>query len=303
MINRREFLSIAAGSGLSLVGGEALGATIYPRSGFARLYAPHFTTFRHHAAGGLVDGVRFLADEGFAAVEECALRARPAIVQSRIGDELARRNIAMGLFTGLADFGRPTFASGRADLRRDVLRELELAVATARRTGGKFLSVVPGKVEAGLPMAIQMRHAADTLNDCADVCEAENLVLVLEPIDHGPGASRLFLRSAMQAAELCRSVARPSCRFLFDVYQQTVVGEDLPRLLAATSDVLGYVQLADFPGRKEPGTGVIDFQRLFAALDAIGYRGFLGMEHGNAHPGREGERAVIDAYQALGRLS
>jgi hydroxypyruvate isomerase len=90
---------------------------------------------------------------------------------------------------------------------------------------------------------------------------------------------------------------------LVDVYQQAVAGEDLRRLLADVGDVLGHVQLGDFPGRKEPGTGELDFPRLLGTLDALGYRGALGMEHGGAIAGEAGERAVIDAYVALDRRS
>jgi hypothetical protein len=78
--------------------------------------------------------------------------------------------------------------------------------------------------------------------------------------------------------------------------------ENLCELLVKTRDVLGYVQLADFPCRREPGTGELDFPQLFATLDAIGYRDALGMEHGKSRPGRKGERAVIVAYRSLGQI-
>ncbi len=162
------------------------------------------------------------------------------------------------------------------------------------------LSIVPGKRDPARPPADQRRQAIDLLRRCADVCEPRGLILLLEPIDHGPGRSRLFLRSARQAAELCRVVGCPSCRVLVDVYQQAVAGEDLPRLLCDVHDVLGHVQLGDFPGRKEPGTGELDFSRLLATLDALGYRGALGMEHGSAIAaglagGSRRDRPLIDS--------
>jgi hydroxypyruvate isomerase len=188
-------------------------------------------------------------------------------------------------------------------LRCEVLSELRCAIDAADRVGGKALSVVPGQRDASLPPLEQRRNAVELLHRCADVCEPSGTVLLLEPISHGPGHSRLFLRSARQAAELCRAVGRSSCRILVDVYQQAVAGEDVPQLLREFGDVLGHVQLGDFPGRTEPGTGEIDFPRLLAALDAIGYRGALGMEHGSASPGKAGERAVINAYVAIDRRS
>ncbi len=296
MLNRREFLGVGAAFAVSLAGASGHRCR---ESRFSRRYAPHLGMFRHHAGSDPIDQIKFLADEGFGALEDSGLRAKPPGLQARMGDALARRGMSMGLFVGLADFGRPTFASGCVELRRGLLRELRSAVETARRVGGRYLAVVPGKSVPSLSRAVQFRHALETLRYCADVCEAHGLMLLLEPIDHGSDSSRLFLRSASQAAELCRGVGRPSCRLLFDVYQQSVAGENVTRLLTETSDVLGYVQLADSPGRKEPGTGDIDFRHLFGVLDAIGYCGVLGMEHGNLLPGRGGERAVIDAYMAF----
>lgn len=293
MINRREFMGLGAACALSLAG------TSRPQFRFSRPYAPHLGMFRRHAGSDPIDQIRFLADEGFSALEDGGLRARPTGLQARMGEELARRGMTMGLFVGLADFGRPTFASGSVDSRHSVLRDLHSAAEAARRVGGRHLAVIPGKSVIGLPEPVQFRHAVDTLMFCADLCEADDLVLLLEPIEHGASSSRLFLRSANQAAALCRAVGRPSCRLLLDVYQQAVVGQNVARLLKQASDMIGYVQLADWPGRTEPGTGEIDFRRLFGVLDAIGYRGILGMEHGTRLTGRAGERAVIDAYRKL----
>ncbi|MEO1999582.1 MAG: hypothetical protein ABGZ17_30425, partial [Planctomycetaceae bacterium] len=62
---------------------------------------------------------------------------------------------------------------------------------------------------------------------------------------------------------------------------------------------VGYIQLADFPGRKEPGTGMIDFRGLLSSIIDSGYVGLLGMEHGCSVPGEPGERITIDAYRQL----
>jgi hydroxypyruvate isomerase len=296
MFNRREFL----GFGATWAAALPMMNRVFGRDRrFSRGFAPHLGMFRHHAGNDAVDQVKFLADEGFVALEDSGLRAKPVALQSRIGEELARRQMTMGLFVAVADFSRPTFASGSVDLRNAVLRELRSAVETARRVGGRYLAVIPGKRVPALSPVVQMRHAADTLRCCADLCERHDLTLLLEPIDLGSDSSRLFLRTASQAAELCRTVGRSSCRLLVDVYQQATAGHDVATLLAQTRDVLGYVQLGDCPGRKKPGTGDLDFARLLALLDGIGYPGLLGMEHGKRLPGREGERAVIAAYRAL----
>ncbi len=301
MMNRRLFLQIGSGGALCLGAvGRSLSAAVTARR-FDRDYAPQLGMFRHHAGADPINQIHFLADQGFRSIEDTGLRGKSPALQTQIGSTLARRGMSLACFTGLADFGRPTFASGRRDIQLDVLRELKLAIEAADRVGGRALSVVPGKCDPATSPAKERRSAVDLLQRCADLCEPRGIVLLVEPVDHGPGRSRLFLRSAQHAAALCRAVKRPSCRVLIDVYQQAAAGHDVPRMLVELRDVLGHVQLGDFPGRTEPGTGGLDFERLLATLDAIGYRGAFGMEHGSAIAGLTGERAVIDSYLALDR--
>ncbi len=303
MMNRRDFLQIGSTGALcaAAVGRSVLAAGRPQR--FERDYAPQLGMFSLHAGTDPIDQIRFLAAQGFRSIEDTGLRGKTPALQAQIGRELARHGMVLACFTGLADFGRPTFASGRPDLQCDVLRELRRAIDTADRVGGRVLSVVPGRCQPMMAPANQLRNAIDLLQRCADICEPREIQLLLEPVDHGPGSSQLFLQSSHQAAALCRAVKRPCCRVLIDVYQQAAVGHDVPDLLSDLRDVLGHVQLGDFPGRKEPGSGELDFQRLLATLDAIGYRGALGMEHGSSTAGMAGERAVIDAYLALDRLA
>jgi hydroxypyruvate isomerase len=300
MLSRREFL--AASATWTLGGIAAIRNESTRHAPFRRKFAPHLGMFRHHGGGDPLDQIRFIADAGFHALEDGGFLAKPRRLQSRIGDELARRGLSLGAFTAIADFSRPTFAAAGRDLRQSILCDLKQAIAVAKSVNGQSLTVVPGKRVSNVPWPVQMGRAADTLRFCADVCEREGIVLLLEPIDHCAGSPRLFLQSAAEAIRLCRAVGRSSCRVLLDVYQQTVSGQDLSRLIRESSDVIGYIQLADCPGRKEPGTGAIDFPSMFAAIDRIGYEGILGMEHGNQSPGSQGERLVIESYARVDRL-
>lgn len=134
------------------------------------------------------------------------------------------------------------------------------------------------------------------LRAAAEVCERAGLVMVLEPLnprDH----PNLFLTKIAQAYEVCRAVNSPSCKILDDLYHQQVTeGNLIPNIDAAWSEI-AYFQLGDNPGRKEPTIGEIKYRNVFRHLYDKGFDGLLGMEHGNARPGKEGERALIAAYQ------
>jgi hydroxypyruvate isomerase len=129
-----------------------------------------------------------------------------------------------------------------------------------------------------------------------EVCEPAGLVVVLEPLnpkDH-PG---LFLTRVPQAYEICRAVASPSCKIINDLYHQQITeGNLIPNIDASWEEIAAY-HIGDNPGRKEPGTGEINYRNIFKHLYQKGFQGVLGMEHGQSIPGKSGERAVIDAYK------
>jgi hydroxypyruvate isomerase len=122
--------------------------------------------------------------------------------------------------------------------------------------------------------------------------------MVLEPLNPIKDHPGLFLTEIPQAYQICRAVGSPSCKILDDLYHQQITeGNLIPNLDAAWEEI-AYIQVGDNPGRKEPGTGEINYKNIFKHLYDKGYNGIVGMEHGNSMKGAEGERMVIDAYRA-----
>ncbi|MGB0331672.1 MAG: TIM barrel protein, partial [Planctomycetota bacterium] len=106
----------------------------------------------------------------------------------------------------------------------------------------------------------------------------------------------MLLSKIPQSYEVCRAVGSPAVKILFDIYHQQITeGNLIPNLDRSWSEI-AYIQVGDNPGRKEPGTGEIGYRNVFRHLKKKGYAGIVGMEHGNASGGKEGERAVINAY-------
>ncbi|MCW3088834.1 MAG: xylose isomerase, partial [Sediminibacterium sp.] len=89
----------------------------------------------------------------------------------------------------------------------------------------------------------------------------------------------------------------PSCKILFDMYHMQRNEGNMIRNIDHTYSEIGYFQIGDNPGRKEPGTGEMNYKNIFKHIYDKGYRGVYGMEHGNAKPGKEGELALIKAYR------
>ena len=122
--------------------------------------------------------------------------------------------------------------------------------------------------------------------------------MVLEPLnfrDH-PG---LFLNKIPQAYEICKAVGSPSCKILFDMYHQQIhEGNIIPNIDLAWDEV-AYFQIGDNPGRNEPTTGEINYKNIFKHIYNKGFKGILGMEHGNSIKGKEGEEALLKAYREV----
>ncbi len=301
-MNRREFLGTAMAAAAA---GAPAPARAAPPAGAPRFrlrYAPHFGMFRESAGEDLVDQLRFMAGEGFTALEDNGMRARPRDQQERIAREMERLSMAMGVFVAHADFGRVTFASDDPAMRGEILDAIRASVETASRVRARWCTVVPGRYDERLAWDYQTANVIENLRRCAEICEPAGLVMVLEPLNPYRDHPGLFLTRIPQAYLICRAVASPSCRILDDLYHQQITeGNLIPNLDRAWSEI-AYVQVGDHPGRCEPTTGEINYQRIFAHLHARGYEGIVGMEHGNSRPGREGERGVIDAYVACDRF-
>jgi len=298
MMNRREFLATgAAASVAALLSSKSHSAHLDHRFGLD--FAPHFGMFRHLAGDDLVDQIGFMAEQGFRTVEDNGLRSKPADLQVRIGEALQKHGLQLGVFVGMADYGRSTFASGLKNDRTRIRQEMQETVEVARRVGANWCSIIPGKLDRRLSIERQTRNAIQTLRMCADLCEPAGLTMLIEPLHHGSRRPHLFLHDMPQAHAICKSVDRPGCKLLFDVYHQHLLGRSVLADVERYWDEIGYFQLGDNPGRKEPGTGDIDYPRLVRYVRERGFSGVLGMEHGNSRSGRTGERAVVDAYKRL----
>jgi hydroxypyruvate isomerase len=97
--------------------------------------------------------------------------------------------------------------------------------------------------------------------------------------------------------ELCKAVKSPSCKILYDIYHMQRNEGNLIATIDMCWDEIAYFQIGDNPGRKEPGTGEINYKNIFRHVYNKGYRGVWGMEHGNFKEGKEGEAALIKAYR------
>jgi len=299
MLNRRNFLamSIAASAAAGTVGSAQAADKQQPKKNKFKLkYAPHFGMFRHSAGSDLIDQLKFMADNGFTALEDNRMGRRQVATQVAIAKEMSRLGMEMGVFVATADFKQPTFASGNKDMRDKVLADMRVAVEIAKRVNAKWCTVVPGTREHRLEPDYQTANVIDTLKRCAEICEPSGLVMVLEALNPWVNHPDLFLTKIPQGYMICKAVGSPSCKILNDLYHQQITEGNLIHNMDRAWDEIAYFQVGDNPGRKEPTTGEINYKNVFKHICQKGFKGIVGMEHGNSLPGVEGEKALIKAY-------
>ena len=306
-MKRRDFVfkSLAAtsaavtlGSGTLTAGaaGVAKEATAAPapKRKFKLNYAPHFGMFKNLAGDDPIKQLQFMADQGFTALEDNGMMGRPVEMQTKIGETLAKLGMTMGVF--VVDKGgnsQNTLAAGKKEFIDIFLNGCKRAVEVSKRVNAKWVTVVPGDFERNLPIGIQTGNVIEALRRGAEILEPHNITMVLEPLSDSPN---LFLRTSDQTYMICKGVNSPSCKLLFDIYHMQKNEGRVIYNMDQTWDEIAYIQIGDEPGRKEPGTGEINYQNIFKHVYDKGFKGVMGMEHGNSLGEKKGDQAVIDAY-------
>lgn len=291
----------------SLLGAGALGLTgtakafSHPHAASGRdntfnlNYAPHQGMFRNHAGDDFVDQIKFMADRGFRGIEDNGMMGRSVEEQNRIGKELERQGMTMGVFViDKGGNGANTFAAGKQEHTDIFLDACHRAVEVAKRVNAKWMTVVPGDFARWLPMDIQTANVVETLKRAAEIFEPHGLVMVLEALSDTPD---LFLRTTPQAYLICKAVDSPSCKILYDAYHMQKNEGNLITNMEWAWDEIVYIQVGDNPGRKEPYTGEVNYRNVFKYLYDKGFDGIVGMEHGLSQGGKEGEEKLIAAYR------
>ena len=304
-MERRTFVKHSIVAGAATVGGALtsnrnLEAAEYGQApAFTMQFAPHFGMFEEHAGRDPISQLQFMADEGFRALEDNNMKQRPVELQERIAQEMTRLNMRMGVFVAhTISWREPSLTTDRDEDRDQFLREIRDSMEVAQRVNAKWMTVVPGHLDLRVDMGYQTANVVDKLRRASELLEPHGLVMVLEPLNfrNHPG---LFLAKMAQAFEICRAVNSPSCKILDDLYHQQVQEGNLIPNIDRAWDEIAYFQIGDNPGRQEPTTGEINYKNVFQHIHDKGFRGVMGMEHGNSRPGRAGERAVIDAYRSV----
>jgi hydroxypyruvate isomerase len=227
------------------------------------------------------------AEAGFKAVECVAPYGEPAkAVQQR----LERLGLTMALFNmppGDWAAGERGFAAN-PNRRADFKASIDTALEYADATGAKILHLMAGKIAPSADRAAWTQTLVENVQLAADAVAGEGITLVLEPINTRVDIPGYFYDTTTAVISVMDAAGRPNVKLLYDIYHMQIMEGDLARTIERLLPRIGHVQLADNPGRNEPGTGEINFAWLLPRIDALGYDGFVGCEYKPANETKAG---------------
>jgi hydroxypyruvate isomerase len=189
--------------------------------------------------------------------------------------------VALNFHAGDISAGERGLFSIRGEQQR-LKDNIQVAVEFAEPLGCKAFNALYGNRISGVDPAAQDDLATENLAYAATAAERIAGIVLIETQNAGD-SPRYPLTRAAEAVDVIERVERASgatnLRFLADLYHLHRAGEDLARTVSAVGRRLGHVQVADDPGRHQPGSGETDFRFALTALRAAGYQGYLGLEY------------------------
>jgi hydroxypyruvate isomerase len=298
-MERRDFVKSAAlAVGVGLSGGaetapQAGGAPASKKGKFHLRYACELDWLKDTMTWE--EKLALYSENGFSAIEYNGLLKHPVSEVEDLRRLLDKYGMDMGIF--VANPGGWDKA-GVVDPKQhdNFLAEIKKTIEYHKVVKNRSVTTLTGMALPGVSRSTQRRNCVTGFKRAAELLAGTELALVVEPLNHvdHPG---FFMTRADELAEVIAAVDSPNVRMLYDLYHLQVTQGNLIRDFREYYSLIGYIQTGDVPGRKEPGTGEVNYRNVFKAIYDQGYRGIIGCEHGHSEPGVPGLKKLFYAYQ------
>lgn len=164
--------------------------------------------------------------------------------------------------------------------REQYLDGLRQTLTFCKEAGTPSIITQTGQEILGISREKQKSDMVETLKICASMCEEAGVVLELEPLNGLINHPGHFLQVSDESAEVIDRVGSPFIKLVFDVYHQQITEGNVIRNAVAYIDRINHFHIADNPGRKQPGTGELNYLNILKSIKDTGFDGFVGLECG-----------------------
>ncbi len=199
-------------------------------------------------------------------------------------DAVARHIRDAGLQVALFNFDAGKMAAGDRGLLNDPERQapfranVPVALELAQRVGCTRLNALAGHWRAGEEREAQLERVRDNLQWAAEQARAAGITVLVEAVNSWENGAYLFTNTR-DTLEFLASVGAPNVKYQYDVYHMQRMEGNIVATIRAHVDQMGHIQVADSPGRNQPGTGELNYRFIFEAIQASGYAGSIGLEY------------------------
>lgn len=218
-----------------------------------------------------MEKIELAAQYGYPAIEFWPYENKDIPAAAKL---LKEKNVAVSQFTAWP-FGK--ILNNPASTHDDFVRKIEESCDIADQLDCSLFTVVIGDDIAGVSKAEMHAAAIKGLKRAAPICEKRKKTIIIEPMNPRNHPNHC-LYGGDDAIAICKAVGSQSVKINWDLYHMQIVDGDLCMRMREGWDYIGYLQLADNPGRHEPGTGELNYARVFQEIKALKYAGYVGLE-------------------------
>ncbi|MDE2434950.1 MAG: TIM barrel protein [Sphingomonadales bacterium] len=185
------------------------------------------------------------------------------------------------------------------EAQHDNFREMfAKAAAEAAELGAQRIVVPSGSAVPYMKRPVQLGIVAKAIASVVPVAEAHGLTIMLEPVNTRVDHPGVLFGMTEDAVAVIEQVDSPRVRLLYDLYHSVTERENPAEVLPKVAHLVEHIQIADAPGRGEPGSGQIDWPTMLRLIESVGYQGVLGLECSPTGPDTSAALAYIRGLAA-----
>jgi hydroxypyruvate isomerase len=166
----------------------------------------------------------------------------------------------------------------------EIIKQFKERVEIAKRLNCKHLVGLSGNERKDVDRKTQTEAVVECLKKLAPIAEKNDVIIVMEALNTLVDHKGYFMSRTKHTMEILKAVNSPNVKMLFDIYHQQITEGNVIRNLTQNIDRIGHFHVADNPGRKEPGTGELNYTNIFKAIAGTGtkFKGFVALECGSS---------------------
>ncbi len=241
--------------------------------------------------------MKIASDLGYRAVEFWDWRDKDL---NAIAQTATERNLTIAAMSGnrrhsLID------PDDRAGLTEEMIRVFGVAQRLRCRNVMMLSDVLEADGSAAptppIPAEEKVASLVEGLRELAGLAKSHSVTLLLEPLNTALDHRGCFLDNSDLGVRIVQQVNNPQAQLLYDIYHMSMMGEDALAEIEKKKPWIGYLHVADRPGRHQPGTGEIDYRGIAESLRRIGYSGYVGMEFSALGSDEQAAQAPLEVFE------